>query len=377
MARKKTLQEYNQQLHDVNPNISLIGEYINGESVTEFRCNRCGRIFTTTPRRALRGVGCQHCDRKRVRRSHQDFVDDIYKINPKIQILNEYKNHQTKVKCKCLIDGHVWESLPLNLLRGHGCPKCSAAKLSQKGKLTHQTFMKKFNRIGNQNLTILSKYNGYYEPILCKCNICGYEWQTNAANLIKANGGTGCPNYRNHPDHLFYNQKSHDQFIREMYDINSNIEIIGDYIGHHIPIKCRCKICGFSWKNTPGNLLSGSSCPHCKKSNGEERISQILEKNNIIYQYQYKFSDCKNIKPLPFDFYLPDYNTCIEYDGEQHFRPVNFGGCSDEEAQVAFIKTREHDAIKNEYCKVNNINLVRISYKELKSAEQILSKIVA
>ena len=80
---------------------------------------------------------------------------------------------------------------------------------------------------------------------------------------------------------------------------------------------------------------------------------------NISFNKQYVFNDCKNILVLHFDFYLPDYNCCVEYDGIQHFKPIKrFGGI------VSFEENLIRDKIKNEYCKNNNIHLIRISYKE-------------
>ena len=84
-----------------------------------------------------------------------------------------------------------------------------------------------------------------------------------------------------------------------------------------------------------------------------------MENNNINYIPQKRFKDCKDNKPLPFDFYLPILNICIEYDGEQHFKSKeHFGG------EQGFLTRQKHDQIKTDYCKNNNIPLLRISYKD-------------
>lgn len=65
---------------------------------------------------------------------------------------------------------------------------------------------------------------------------------------------------------------------------------------------------------------------------------------------------------------MPKYNLCIEYDGEQHFTPVeHFGGLD------FFITTKIRDTIKNIYCEKNGINLIRISYKDYNKVEEILN----
>ena len=76
--------------------------------------------------------------------------------------------------------------------------------------------------------------------------------------------------------------------------------------------------------------------------------------------------------PLPFDIYLPEYNILIEYDGEQHYIPVNFGGISDEEAIENLKKTQYHDAIKNKYCHQNNIPIIRVPSWEKNNLEELI-----
>lgn len=111
-----------------------------------------------------------------------------------------------------------------------------------------------------------------------------------------------------------------------------------------------------------------------KESSGEKFVAEILINKGLIDENCGKsnkncknrekiFQDCRNLKsgryclPLKFDFYIPELNTIVEYDGEQHFRPSTKFGLD------KFMTTKENDRIKNEYCKKNNINLIRIHYK--------------
>ena len=100
-------------------------------------------------------------------------------------------------------------------------------------------------------------------------------------------------------------------------------------------------------------------CDSCTKklSNLELQVKQYLDDNGINYIMQYKISDCRDKLPLPFDFYLVDFNTLIEVDGKQHYKEV-LGGHED------FIVRKKHDNIKDEYCSSNNICLIRIPYFE-------------
>lgn len=124
--------------------------------------------------------------------------------------------------------------------------------------------------------------------------------------------------------------------------------------------KCKCS-CGnqnFIYVDShslrKGNTLSCG----CLKSKGELKLLQILNQLNIVYEYQKAFPDCKiTDKNLSFDFYLPDYNTIIEYDGKQHFEPIEgFGG------EKRYKEQQARDNFKNEWCIKNNIKIIRISY---------------
>ena len=111
------------------------------------------------------------------------------------------------------------------------------------------------------------------------------------------------------------------------------------------------------FKQAPNNHITNKQgCPICKESKGEIQVRKYLTENNIKFMTQYKFSNCRYKNPLPFDFYLPNYNICIEYNGMQHFKPVKiFGGVK------AFKQQKIRDGIKSNYCLVNNIKLINLS----------------
>jgi very-short-patch-repair endonuclease len=106
-----------------------------------------------------------------------------------------------------------------------------------------------------------------------------------------------------------------------------------------------------------------------KTSYGEKKIIKFLDKNNIKYNHQYKFDDCFYINKLIFDFYLPNQNICLEFDGKQHFEPIKiFGGVE------AFEKLKLRDKIKNEYCIEKGIKMIRISYEDINIIDKILEE---
>lgn len=128
-------------------------------------------------------------------------------------------------------------------------------------------------------------------------------------------------------------------------------------------VKCLCE-CGNIHICSINDLTSGHvfSCGCYKKSKGEIMISEILDTLGIVYIEQQSFEDCKNIKRLRFDFYLPELKICIEYDGKQHYEPVEYFGGEDR-----FIIQKQNDEIKAQYCLDNNIKLLRIKYDTKKS----------
>ena len=115
---------------------------------------------------------------------------------------------------------------------------------------------------------------------------------------------------------------------------------------------------------------NGQGCPECSwSSKGEDYIKEYLENLKIKYIRQHSFDDCRYINKLNFDFYLPDFNTCIEFDGIQHFKPIDvFGG--DEEFRLCL----KRDKCKNEWCLKNNINLIRIRYDQISEIKDIIKK---
>lgn len=115
------------------------------------------------------------------------------------------------------------------------------------------------------------------------------------------------------------------------------------------------------------NLEKRRGCPQCNEHNKQnsklsQKVERYLIENNIEYIREYKFDDCRNKRPLPFDFYLPQINFVIEVNGRQHYEKAHFGGCDDEKAEKKFLKTQKHDVIKFNFCKKNSINYIAIPF---------------
>lgn len=145
-----------------------------------------------------------------------------------------------------------------------------------------------------------------------------------------------------------------------------------DYINNRTKnLKVICSECKNIFITSLSRFLShgGQVCPACTKleSKGERAIRHYLDLHNIDFIQEKTFPGCKDKRPLPFDFYLPKYNICIEFDGEQHYRDRgNFS--------TSLKYTKYHDKLKTEYCNQNNINLLRIPYWQYNNIDKILTK---
>lgn len=143
-----------------------------------------------------------------------------------------------------------------------------------------------------------------------------------------------------------------------MSTVNESVEVLSEYCGNKSKVKCRCRKCGHEWSAMPINLLRGTACTSCCSSKGEIKISEYLESNGIVYQFQKRFEDLCGVggKPMPYDFYIESINTLIEYQGEFHDRKDRLQ--TDKEFEVRKI----HDRIKREYALNNGFTYLEIWY---------------
>lgn len=150
---------------------------------------------------------------------------------------------------------------------------------------------------------------------------------------------------------------------------NPFIDVIGEYKNAHDKIECKCLKCGETFYLRPDHIRRGIGHSGCNKSLGEERLEKYLKEHNINYIGQYRFGDCvRKERDMPFDFYLPDLNIAIEYDGIQHYEPVvKFGG------EEGFAELKLNDYFKTSYCIKHNIELIRVPYTEYNNMEEFLN----
>lgn len=243
----------------------------------------------------------------------------------------------------------------------YGCSYCSG-----RGKTNEDIIP----LIKNKDVELISKYKGNEKPIDCRCRKCGNEWTTLPKVLIT--NGSGCP-ICGRLKAVKSETKTKEQFIKELKEANPNIEVLGDYVNTHTKIKCRCKIDGAIWNAYPANLLNNSAgCPCCNMSVGERMLLDILKKLNINFVSQYIIDGCKLIFNLKFDAFDIDNNIAFEYNGEQHYKPIDFAGKGEEWARQEFEKIVKRDNVKIEYCRNNNIPMIVVPYWERDNMESYI-----
>lgn len=348
---KKTHGQYVKELKEINKNIKVVDTYINIKTPILHKCLIDGHEWYATPNNILSGKGCPVCGGT-IHRTHEQYVNELKLKNPSIITIEPYINNATKIMHKCLIHNYEWKISPHNTLNGCGCPECKKEKSKKILTYSHEKYIAKLLKV-NENILVCETYVNAHIPILHKCLIDGHEWKVAPCSLLQGHGCPVCATMIAGGKR----KKTHDQYIKELITINRDIEVLGEYIDAKTPILHRCKKDKHEWYVRPFSVLQGSGCPKCSTSRGEKIIEKWLNKNNIQYNHQKIFQDCKHIRPLPFDFYLLNYNICIEYQGKQHYEPIEyFGGQKPFENQVL------RDNIKKQYCKEHNIILFTIPY---------------
>ena len=169
MPKRKTHEQFVQELKEINPYIELLEEYQYALEPILCRCKKDGYIWKIRPADLLKGKGCPKCAGN-VKKTHQEFVDEMKGVNPDIEILSEYKTAKTRISCRCKIDGHIWDATANNLLRGYGCPVCGKTM-----KMNHEEFIERLSII-NPDIEVLGTYVNSNTSILCRCKIDRNEW---------------------------------------------------------------------------------------------------------------------------------------------------------------------------------------------------------
>lgn len=282
--------------------------------------------------------------------------------NDYVVISDVYLNNCTKVRMFHKLCGQEYLVTPHNIIsRKSRCPHCYGAI-----KRKHSEFVEQIKNIHRDSITILGTYIRSTKSILCKCNICSNEWSANPSNLLK---GSTCPKCAVKNAGLLH-RKSDKQFKEEVWKIHkTTIEPLEKYNGLTNKILFKCNLCGEKWYRTPDSVIyKERGCPICNMSKGERKIYNCLQEMNIPFAYQKSFNDLKGVGNglLSYDFYLPNNNVLIEYQGNFHDGTANL------QTKYGYYVQQEHDKRKREYAFLNKIELLEIWYFDYDKIEDIL-----
>ena len=228
-------------------------------------------------------------------------------------------------------------------------------------KLTTSEFITKSRNVhGDKYIYDESVYTDYLTPLCVICPIHGRFYPSPLNHISAKKGCTSC-------GRLVRDRKQSmttDEFIQKSKVVHGDTYdySLVKYTNTKTKVKIICKEHGV-FEQIPNSHIVGKGCSNCISSNGESIISDILIKQHIGFLEQHRFHDCRYKKPLPFDFFIPSMNMCIEYDGCLHFienrmikDPIR--------RKRAFEDQQVRDQIKTKYCEDRQITLIRISYTE-------------
>ena len=364
MARKLTQEEFESRIFNIfGDEYTVLGKYINKRTNILVRHNKCGEEYLVKADNLLMGKGHFKCNGNRTKTT-EEFKTEVFNLfNSEYEVVGEYKNNRTKILMKHINCGKIYKQTPKDIVvNKSGCPYCGGTR-----KLTDDEFQARFNDISNDEYECLDEYKSMRVKIRIKHLKCGNIFKMNPVEFLS---GQGCPDCRYEKT-----TKTHEEFLKELKEVHgNNFEVLEEYKNSYTKINVKCNKCGIVYKKNPNGLLKGYGCLNCTPINTSKGVSNIenyLIENNIKYLKEYIFDDCKHNGHLRFDFALFDNDNnlicLIEFDGEQHYRAVDFFGGKDK-----FKDTQTKDEIKNNYCEKNNIKLIRISYKDENNINNIL-----
>ena len=290
----------------------------------------------------------------------------------------KFKNMRQKVIITCPIHGD-FEISPYGHLKGNECPYCNGKKKEKAVKIK-STNVKKTNRsMKDRSIDAQKKF-------INKAKVLFPEYDYSKVDFLNKKDGKVCIICPIHgefwviPHNLIENNCScnyckgrvtnTEEFIYKANKIHKNKYNYSkvNFINYSTKVEILCPKHG-SFYQRPNDHLSGNGCPHCRESNGEKLVEEVLNNLNIEYKKQYKLPQLLNNHKVIVDFYLLDYNIFIEYNGRQHYMAIDYFG-----GEERFKVQQERDQNLRNYCKLNNIKLIEIKYTEdtLEKIERII-----
>lgn len=274
----------------------------------------------------------------------------------------QYTNSRNKVVITCPIHGD-FEQIAAEHIRGKGCPYCGGTKKSN----TKEFIEKAKNVHGDKYNYDKVVYKNNYTKVVIICPIHG-EFEQTPNNHLNGQDCPLCSNIDN--PNIKLNTQEFVEKAQRIHNSKYDYSKV-DYINSHTKVCIICPEHGEFWQRPENHIIQQQGCPICQQSHGERLIKTLLDSKNIKYIPQYSIKVPKDIRKSEeafVDFYLPDLNIIIEYNGVQHYKYIPYlhkGNVLNFKSQV------NRDNYVKEYCKNNNIKLIEISFQQ--NDEEILN----
>ena len=269
-----------------------------------------------------------------------------------------YINNKTKVIIICKVHG-PFEQRPDNHIQGQKCQKCIGNNLKSNSEEFINKSIQKFGKIYDYSKV---EYKNNKSKVKLICPKHG-EFEQKPDNHFQ----TKIPCKKCDSEKRFINIKDLIENLKEIHNNYYDYSKL-EYLGRNKKSIIICPKHGEFEQQINAHIL-GSGCKKCSQSNGEKIISSILNDRKIEFKSEFKFDDCKYKSHLKFDFYIPSKNLCIEFNGIQHYTPIEFFG-----GESYFKEMKVRDNIKVSFCKSNGINLLIIKYtKDRNKIEDLIS----
>lgn len=346
----------------------------NGNLKLKLSCSKHGE-FAILYGNFLKGFSCPECAKEKhqqkiMEENSKNFLARAKEVHPEFDYSKvDYINNHTKIIVGCPKHGDILVNPKSFLNSPTGCQKCSwentrkgaQASNQKKNQEAKERFIPKVqNKHPDLDFSKVEYINAN-TPICVICPKHGEFWAT-PNKLLRNRKGNGCAKCKK--EHFAEPNLKHLEEFKEKVSLAekemTNFEF-GEYINSRTKIDVLCKECNRTFSVVPKYILSGIYCPYCSPkghSVNEIKIMQYFKENNIFFEVEKTFPDLKDKSYLRFDFYIPSKNLLIEYDGQQHFKPNDKFGLKE------FQSLKKHDAMKDDYVKKHNLNLLRIPYWE-------------
>ena len=360
--RKETTESFIERSHAMHRGKYdyAMTNYLSNRKRVIIICPEHGR-FEQLPTNHLRGNGCAKCSGKDPAHSKISFIDRSNKIHGDKYDYEKtiYISANQKVIITCPTHGNFSQT-PATHIQGGGCKKCASEKTNKANTYTSDEFITQATSI-HDNLYSYDKveYINCGAKIIITCPLHG-DFQQNPRNHLSGKGCVKCGILKNSDSC----RTLQADFVTRANKIHSNYYSYAavTYTGNNETVTITCPKHG-DFLQTPHHHTAGSGCPKCRMSHGEREITFYLSEHKIAFCAQHKIPECKNKRPLPFDFAVFNDTkliALIEYHGRQHYSKIPLW----HRKAKSFEDSLCRDKIKFDYCNMNNIPLLIIPYYE-------------